>query len=87
MPSVINTRLSHHIVKKISDTEQSSSSSMSDTEEPSSWRSSLVDCLDDIQTAGDYSWTNTYDVFVNPAWRWTATARFRSRCVLVMRRS
>ncbi|KAK7403543.1 hypothetical protein QQX98_010678 [Neonectria punicea] len=50
----------------MSDTEQSSSSSTSDTEESSSWRSRLVDCLDDIQTAGDFSWTNTYDVFVNP---------------------
>ncbi|KPM41799.1 hypothetical protein AK830_g4682 [Neonectria ditissima] len=38
----------------------------SDTEPFSDWHSGLVDCLDGIRTAGDFSWTATYNVFVNP---------------------
>lgn len=40
---------------------------MCDTEESSSaWQSRLLDCLNRIQTTGDISWAQSYNMFVNP---------------------
>jgi hypothetical protein len=51
----------------MSDTDESDSQSLdSGREEPTPWRSCLLSCLGSIQTAGDFSWAESYHVFVNP---------------------
>jgi hypothetical protein len=45
---------------------ESDSSSNSSSGEWPPWRSNLLRCLDGIQTSGDFSWTDTYHLFVNP---------------------
>ncbi|ATY63069.1 hypothetical protein A9K55_009334 [Cordyceps militaris] len=36
-------------------------------DESLTWRSDLLRCLRSIQTTGDFSWTDSYHIFVNPA--------------------
>ncbi|OAA34201.1 hypothetical protein NOR_08602 [Metarhizium rileyi] len=46
--------------------ESESRSSNSNSEESPPWQSNLLHCLGSIQTIGDFSWSSSYHLFVNP---------------------